>query len=60
MKDPEVQEETKPEEKEKKTEKLKLLPPVSFYGKNHVEPQGLKQTPEDPENKQKSEVSYLL
>ena len=47
MNDPEVKEEAKSEEKDKKSEKrLKLLPPVSFYGKNYVELQSsLKQTP---------------
>jgi hypothetical protein len=57
MKDPGVQEEAKPEEKEKKLEKkLELLPPMSFYGKNHFEPPSLTQTSEELKNDKDNEV----
>ena len=62
MKDPEVLEEAKPEEKEKKHEKkLELLPPVSFFGKNYIQPPSSPQTIEELKNDKNHEVgSYFF
>lgn len=55
MKDPEVPEEARVDEKEKKP-KLELLPPVSFQGTSYVEALGSTQTTEELENDKIHEV----
>jgi len=58
MKDPRIQEEAKPDEKPEK--KLELLPPVSFFGKNYIEPPSLTQTLEELKNDKKLEVCWMF